>query len=102
MNRFRRNQTLQGHSRKQKPVSLFRAIWNGVRIWRHLKKIAMIEKLKSRKLWVTIISGVVFAIGGAMKIDPETLQPLLVLAASYILGQGAVDAVAAARKEPSK
>ena len=50
------------------------------------------DKLKSRKLWVTIIVGILFVLNGAFGFLPaETLHTLLVVACTYLFGQSFVD-----------
>ena len=55
----------------------------------------LIEKLKSRKLWVGIASGVVIVFGKAfgLNLTDAQLWSLATTAAGYLLGQSAVDAI---------
>ena len=51
------------------------------------------ERLKSRKLWVTVLTGAVVAFAGefGVEIDPENLYALVGLIAAYVGGQAIVD-----------
>jgi hypothetical protein len=55
----------------------------------------MIEKLKSRKLWVAVLSTVLITINDQMgnPVAPNTVVFLTATLGSYILGQSAVDVV---------
>ena len=56
----------------------------------------MNEKLKSRKLWMTILTGVFTTLNSALHIVPDdTMHWLIGLMATYIGVQGGVDAIAA-------
>lgn len=60
----------------------------------------MLDKLKSRKFWVTVVTGLLVAANDQLGLmPPDSLLTLVGLVAAYILGQSAVDAVAA--KPPS-
>jgi len=49
------------------------------------------NKLKSRKLWVAVISAALLALAGQLGVDAEHAQYLLATAIAYILGQSYVD-----------
>ncbi len=51
------------------------------------------EKLKSRKLWITVLAGALVAFAGqfGVELDPEQIISIGVIAASYIGGQAVVD-----------
>lgn len=51
----------------------------------------MVEKLKSRKLWVAVITAALVALGSSIGIDEATITKLVALGSSYILGQGIAD-----------
>lgn len=53
----------------------------------------MPQSLKSRKLWVAVVSGVLVAFSKAFgfEIDPDTMDSLAVIVSSYLIGQSAVD-----------
>jgi uncharacterized membrane protein len=62
-------------------------------------KGAIMERLKSRKFWITVVAGILF---GVLKVSgvgiPDEIVKLIVV---YVAGQSAVDiaaAVAAAKK----
>jgi uncharacterized membrane protein (DUF441 family) len=52
-----------------------------------------VEQLKSRKLWVTIVSGILVTLGQqfGLELDGEQLISLGLMVAAYIGGQAAVD-----------
>jgi len=51
----------------------------------------MIEKLKSRKLWATIIGGILVSLGDAVGLSPDAVQWLVTLITGYVVGQGIAD-----------
>ena len=53
----------------------------------------MLKKLSSRKFWVTIGTGLIVLISDQLGINPDTVKWLVGMASTYVLGQGAVDAV---------
>ncbi len=57
---------------------------------------AMMEKLKSRKFWAMVAAGTIVLFGEQLGVSTEATHWLAGLVASYIVGQGAVDAAAAA------
>ena len=86
---------------------MFKDLRNMYRAWRvlrrakrEMKEFQMDGKLKSRKLWVTIVVGVLFVLNGAFRfLPPETLQTLLVVACTYIFGQAFTDGMALLRQK---
>lgn len=54
----------------------------------------MPERLKSRKLWVALITAVVIFLNDVFEfgLDEATITALVTTAVGYVLGQGAVDA----------
>jgi|GEM_PF-6019844 len=50
------------------------------------------ERLKSRKFWVTVVAAVLLVFADALGIDREVSIAIVGAAASYVLGQGMVDA----------
>lgn len=52
----------------------------------------IIEKLKSRKLWVTVVTATLVALGGQLGFDEATITKLVGMASAYVLGQGIADA----------
>jgi len=57
----------------------------------------MLQKLKSRKLWVTVAAAALMALGSQLGIDPDTLDKVMAIAMTYVGGESLVDA-ANARK----
>jgi len=55
------------------------------------------DKLKSRKLWVTLSGVAVVAVATflGVEVPDETMQSLLGMIAAYVVGQGVVDAAGA-------
>lgn len=51
------------------------------------------DRLRSRKLWVTIVTGVVMFINDAigLGLDENTINGLALAVSAYLLGQSAVD-----------
>ena len=64
-----------------------------------LQDPSMIAKLKSRKFLVAIVTAVLVTTGDTLGLNHETTQMLVNLAASYIIGQGVVDAATAFKAE---
>ncbi|MCU9930987.1 hypothetical protein OFL77_27015, partial [Escherichia coli] len=62
-----------------------------IKLWRIIKDKTMLEKLKSRKLWVTVVTAAVVALSNQLGIDAELTTKLVGLAAAYVLGQGLAD-----------
>ncbi len=52
----------------------------------------MFEKLKSRKLWVTAIAGLVVTFGTAVGFPEDAVREVVAIAVAYVLGQGIADA----------
>lgn len=52
------------------------------------------KRLQSRKLWVTVITGLIVVASAKFKLglDNATIQALAVIVASYVIGQSWVDA----------
>jgi uncharacterized membrane protein len=53
------------------------------------------DKLKSRKLWVSIVSAILVVLndGLGLNIDNETVMQFTILIVGYVFTQGVVDAV---------
>lgn len=51
------------------------------------------DKLKSRKLWITIVTAILIAFNDALGVglDEETITQLVAVVGAYVLGQSAVD-----------
>jgi hypothetical protein len=78
---------------------------NVLQLWRAYRRVkkegpVMFEKLKSRKLWALVVSAAMAALNSALgsPVPDEMMTKLLLLAGTYILGQGAVDTAAALKK----
>jgi len=50
------------------------------------------NKLKSRKLWVTILGTALVPLGVQIGLPPETVHSVVAILVSYLLGQGIADA----------
>lgn len=55
------------------------------------REFAMNEKLKSRKLWVLILTVMIIAASDKLGLDPEAITKLIGLVGAYMLGQGIAD-----------
>lgn len=55
----------------------------------------MMDKFKSRKLWVAVIGGAVTVFAESIGLEAEAANQIVQLVSVYILGQGAVDAAGA-------
>ena len=51
-----------------------------------------LSKLKSRKLWATIIGTIIVSVGGSIGLSPDAVTPLAAMISAYVLGQGIADA----------
>lgn len=58
--------------------------------------MSFLDKLKSRKLWVTILTGIVGLV------YPEAVPFLKILVPTYVAGQAAVDAATALKGPAAK
>ena len=62
---------------------------------RHLSQDkAMIDKLKSRKLWVAVLGAALVALLNGLGLSSELVNQIVALLATYIGGQSLVDAFA--------
>ena len=61
------------------------------------------ERLRSRKLWVTIVTGLIMLVNDAigLDLDEQTITSLAIAVSAYVLGQAAVD-VGATRERAQK
>ena len=76
-----------------------------IRLYRLTQNKTMIEKLKSRKLWATVVAGALAILGGQLGIDNELANHLIQLVMVYISGQAVVDAagsLGAKKNDPAK
>lgn len=60
----------------------------------------MIEKMKSRKLWITVLTATLAALNAGLgnPIPPDTVESIMQVVMIYLGGQGIVDATAAYKK----
>lgn len=49
------------------------------------------DKLKSRKLWVTVLTAALISLSEQLGLDDKTVEQLVYVVAPYLLGQSAVD-----------
>ena len=65
----------------------------GCEIVDRLRGVEMTEKLRSRKFWVTVVSGLVVLVNGALgsPIQEETMQQFLAAMIALVLGQAFAD-----------
>lgn len=77
--------------RTQEELDLQLTLWDKIKLWRIIKDKAMLEKLKSRKLWMAVGTAIVVTLSQQLGIDPELVNKLVVIAGTYMLGQGIAD-----------
>jgi hypothetical protein len=73
-------------------------MWDKYKLYRLLKDPHMINKLKSRKLWVTVITAALLALGQGLGVDPELMEKLVTMAVTYVGAQSLVDAAGALKQ----
>ena len=56
------------------------------------KKKSMFQKLKSRKLWATIIGALIVSGGKEVGLTPDMTQWIATIVTGYVIGQGIADA----------
>ncbi len=82
-------------NRKKPTQSVPRLSWlDKLKLLRLLKDDTMLTKLKSRKLWVTVLTTALLTLSQQLGLDPELTTKIVAMAASYVLGQSIVDAKA--------
>lgn len=69
--------------------------WDWFKLWKGRDK--MIAKLGSRKLWAMVAGAALTVLGNQLGIDESTTTRIVQLVIAYIIGQGLVDAAAAAK-----
>jgi hypothetical protein len=69
-------------------------IWQKIQLYKLATNPAMIDKLKSRKLWATVATTVIVLVGNHVGVPNDILTLVTGLVASYIIGQSVVDATA--------
>ena len=70
-------------------------LWDKLKLLRILSDKTMFEKLKSRKLWATVLGAALLSLGGQLGISQDLTEQLVQLIAAYIIGQVIADAGAA-------
>ena len=75
-----------------KQPSLFKRFKYFLEIRKLTKDTTMFDKLKSRKLWATIVGGILVTLGDAIGLSPDAAQWIVTLVTGYIVGQGIADA----------
>jgi uncharacterized membrane protein len=60
----------------------------------------MLEKLKSRKFWIAVLSGLLVVLNDQMGwgIEPEAIKQFITIMVGYLIAEGAVDAAGAIKK----
>jgi len=64
---------------------------NKLRLYRLTQNKAMIEKLKSRKLWATVIAATLATLGSQLGVSPDLVENIVQLVMAYVIGQGIAD-----------
>lgn len=75
-------------------------LWDKLKLWRALKDKDMLNKLKSRKLWVTVAVAALSALLAGLGFDADLIDKIVSMGMTYVAAQGLVD-VAAIRLAPS-
>lgn len=55
----------------------------------------MVSKLKSRKLWATVIVSAITALAEQLGLPSEAVENLVNIGIAYLISQGGVDAISA-------
>lgn len=69
--------------------------WNLFKLYRGREKL--FSKLGSRKLWAAVAGAALTVFGNQLGLDEMTTNHIVQLVIAYIIGQGVVDAAAAAK-----
>lgn len=77
------------------PVPPSLSLWDKLRLARFVNNLrndkAMLEKLKSRKLWVAVLGSALVALGSQLGLPEELTLKVAGLLGVYIIGESAVD-----------
>lgn len=73
--------------------------WDKLKLWRALKDKDMLNKLKSRKLWVTVAVAALSALLSGLGFENDLIEKIVNMGMTYVAAQGLVD-VAAIRLAP--
>lgn len=76
-------------------------LFDKLKLYKLSQDKVMIEKLKSRKLWATVIGGALAVLGSELGVDAGLVDKLVNMIMVYISAQAVVDTVEA-HKKPSK
>ena len=68
------------------------SLWDKLKLWRAIKDPIMLDKLKSRKLWVTMATAALASLLSSLGFDAELIEKIMTLAMTYIGAQGLADA----------
>lgn len=71
------------------------SLWDKLKLLRLLNDKTMFEKLKSRKLWATVIGAAVVTLGQQLGLSEDFITSVVTLISAYVVGQGIADAGAA-------
>ncbi len=85
---------------KEPPQGPRLTLWDKLKLWRITKDKHMIEKLKSRKLWVAVSLAAFSTLLSGLGIDNELIEKIITLGMTYIGAQGLVDTAAAYATKP--
>lgn len=69
-----------------------------IKLYKLSKDKIMLEKLKSRKLWATVIGGALAVLGSELGLDAGLVDKLVSMLMVYISAQAVVDSVEASKK----
>ena len=68
------------------------SLWDKLKLWRAVKDKDMLNKLKSRKLWVAVGTAAVSTLLSGLGFDADLIEKIMTLAMTYIGAQGLADA----------
>ena len=68
----------------------FKKARKGLRLYNITREVD-VSKLKSRKFWVTIVTGTITLFAEQLGLSPDQIQWIVTTAGAYLLGQGIAD-----------
>lgn len=75
------------------------SVWSKLKVLLFIKKLVsdptMLNKLKSRKLWVSVGAAALAALGTQLGLDPATVTTAVTVLVAYVGGESLVDAARA-------
>jgi hypothetical protein len=78
------------------------SLWQKIKLARLVNKLLnddkMIEALKSKKLWVTVLGTALITLGTQLGFEAEQVNQVVNLLMTYLIGQSAIDTVIASKK----